>query len=89
MTSMSPDMEALKEQTKATWMAGNYGHFAKYLEPPALEFLAGLAIPPGTRLLDVSCGAGQIAIPAAQSGVQVTGIDIASNSIEQARARRR
>jgi SAM-dependent methyltransferase len=87
MTSMSPDMEALKARLKATWMAGDYGHFAKYLEPPALEFLARLAVPPGTQMLDVACGAGQISIPAARSGVRVTGIDIASNLIEQARAR--
>ena len=38
-------------------------------------------------MLDVGCGAGQIAIPAARAGVQVTGVDIAANSIEQARAR--
>lgn len=87
MTTLSPEMDALKTRLKATWMAGDYGHFAKYLEPPALEFLARLSILPGTQLLDVACGAGQIAIPAARSGVQVTGIDIASNLIEQARAR--
>lgn len=38
-------------------------------------------------MLDVACGAGQISIPAAQTGVRVTGVDIASNLIEQARAR--
>jgi SAM-dependent methyltransferase len=68
-------------------MSGDYGHFAKYLEPGALEFLARLAVAPGTRMLDVACGAGQIALPAARAGVQVTGVDIASNLIEQARAR--
>jgi ubiquinone/menaquinone biosynthesis C-methylase UbiE len=38
-------------------------------------------------MLDVACGAGQIAIPAARAGARVTGIDIASNWIEQARSR--
>lgn len=38
-------------------------------------------------MLDVGCGAGQIAIPAARTGVQVTGVDIATNLIEQACAR--
>lgn len=41
MASMPSDMDALKTRLKATWMAGDYGHFATYLEPPALEFLAG------------------------------------------------
>ena len=79
-------MAALKTRLKATWMAGDYGRFAKYLEPGALEFLERLAVAPGTRMLDVACGAGQIAFPAARAGVRVTGIDIAANLIEQARA---
>ena len=83
---MSPEMATLKTRLKATWMAGDYGRFAKYLEPGALEFLERLAVAPGTRMLDVACGAGQIAFPAARAGVRVTGIDIAANLIEQARA---
>ncbi len=88
-TLMTPEMEALKARLKATWMAGDYGHFATYLLPGALEFLERLAITPGTKMLDVACGAGQIAIPAARAGARVTGIDIASNLIEQARDRAR
>ncbi|MDP8952637.1 MAG: class I SAM-dependent methyltransferase [Actinomycetota bacterium] len=84
---MTPEMEALKARLKATWMAGDYGHFAKYLQPGALEFLERLPIQAGTRMLDVACGAGQIAIPAARAGARVTGVDIAANLIEQARAR--
>jgi 2-polyprenyl-3-methyl-5-hydroxy-6-metoxy-1,4-benzoquinol methylase len=84
---MTPEMESLKARLKATWMAGDYGYFAKYLEPGALEFLARLPIQTGTRMLDVACGAGQIAIPAAHAGAQVTGVDIATNLIEQARGR--
>ncbi|HEV2608707.1 MAG TPA: class I SAM-dependent methyltransferase [Noviherbaspirillum sp.] len=85
--AMSPEMEALKARLKATWMAGDYGHFARFLEPGALEFLARLQLQPGTSMLDVACGAGQIAIPAARAGIKATGIDIASNLIEQANQR--
>src|SRR5215208_5366550 len=84
---ITPEMEALKTRLKATWMSGDYGHFATYLEPGALEFLSRIPIEPGMRLLDVACGAGQISIPAARAGAKVTGIDIAPNLIEQARAR--
>ena len=84
---MAPEMETLKARLKATWMSGDYGTFAKYLEPGALEFLERISVPAGTRLLDVACGAGQISIPAARAGARVTGVDIATNSIEQARAR--
>jgi 2-polyprenyl-3-methyl-5-hydroxy-6-metoxy-1,4-benzoquinol methylase len=83
----TPEMQALKARLKATWIAGDYGHFAKYREPGALEFLGRLAVAPGTRILDVACGAGQIEIPAALAGAQVKGVDIASNLIDQARSR--
>ena len=86
---MTTEMQSLKTRLKATWMAGDYGHFAQYLEPGALEFFARLPIQAGTRVLDVACGAGQVAIPAARAGARVTGVDIATNSIEQARARAR
>ena len=43
---MTPEMEALKARLKATWMAGDYGTFAKYLEPGALEFLERLPSKP-------------------------------------------
>ena len=88
MTSeIIPEMAALKARLKATWMSGDYGRFATYLEPGALEFLSRIKIEPGARVLDVACGAGQTAIPMSRAGAKVTGVDIATNLIEQARAR--
>jgi SAM-dependent methyltransferase len=84
---VAPEMAALKARLKAMWMAGDYGHFARYLEPGAMEFFAGLGIVPGERVLDVACGAGQLALPAARAGAEVTGVDIASNLVAQAQAR--
>src|SRR6185437_1519783 len=87
MATMAPEMSALKTRLKTTWESGDYGIFAKYLEKGAIEFFDRLDIPPGTRLLDIACGAGQLTIPAARKGVQVTGIDLAANLVEQARSR--
>ena len=87
IAEITPEMEALKAGLKATWMSGDYGHFATYLEPGALEFLSRIKIEPGARVLDVACGAGQTAIPMSRAGAKVTGVDIATNLIEQARAR--
>jgi SAM-dependent methyltransferase len=39
------------------------------------------------KVLDVACGTGNLSIPAAKLSADVTGLDIASNLIEQARAR--
>lgn len=84
---MTPEMSALKTKLKTTWESGDYGVFAKYLEPGALEFFGRLHISPGTRLLDIACGAGQLTIPAARKGIQATGLDLADNLVQQARRR--
>ena len=85
--TMAPEMSALKTRLKTTWEAGDYGVFATYLEKGALEFFERLNIPPGARLLDVACGAGQLTLPAARKGIAVTGLDLAANLVAQARAR--
>ncbi|HZP80879.1 MAG TPA: class I SAM-dependent methyltransferase [Chthonomonadaceae bacterium] len=86
---MTPEMAALKARLKSTWEAGDYGFFARYLEPGALEFLNRLPLERGATLLDVGCGAGQLTIPAAKRGIKVTGLDLAQNLVDQARKRAR
>jgi SAM-dependent methyltransferase len=84
---MTSDLRMLKSRLKTAWESGDYGVFAAYLEKGAIEFFDRLEIRPGTRLLDVACGAGQLAIPAARRGIQVTALDLATNLVRQARAR--
>jgi len=81
------EMDQLKNGLRATWMSGDYGHFATHMEKGAQEFFDRLGVTPGTRLLDVACGAGQLALIAARAGADVTGCDIASNWLEQGRTR--
>lgn len=80
-------MEALKSKLKSTWESGDYGVFAKYLEPGALEFFERLNIPSGTKMIDIACGAGQLTIPAAKKGIDVVGVDLAQNLVDQANER--
>jgi SAM-dependent methyltransferase len=87
--SQQPDLSAIKSKMKATWEDGDYASFATYMEQGAVEILDGWNVSPGQRLLDVGCGSGQTAIPAARRGLYVTGIDIAENLIEHARKRAR
>jgi SAM-dependent methyltransferase len=81
------EIDALKSRLKATWMEGNYDYFSRFMESSAVEFLDRLNIQPGTRLLDVACGSGQLALIAARRGARVTGVDIATNAIAAARGR--
>lgn len=81
------DVDGFKVRAKATWMAGDYGRVAKFTEATAEDFIARRHIRSGARVLDVACGTGNLAIPAARAGAEVAGIDIAPNLLDQARLR--
>lgn len=87
MTERSDKVEELKSRLKATWMSGDYDVFSRFMEKDAEAFYKRLGVAPGSRVLDVGCGAGQLALIAAKAGAQVTGCDIATNWLEKARAR--
>src|SRR3954468_17390018 len=84
---VSKEFDELKTRLKATWMTGDYDLFSRFMENDAERFFLRLGIEPGTRVLDVGCGAGQLALIAAREGARVIGCDIATNWLESARAR--
>lgn len=86
-TAISPEMETLKTKLKTTWEAGDFAEIAKGIETTAEAFVDRLNIEPGTKVLDVACGSGNLAIIAAKKGAEVTGIDIAENLIDAAKRR--
>jgi len=86
-STLSTDVDSLKARLQHIWMAGDYDRFSRHMESGAREFYKRLMAAPGCRLLDVGCGSGQLALMAAKDGVEVTGVDIAGNSIARARAR--
>ena len=83
----NPDLDHLKQGMRKNWMAGDFGMVAAFTAQGAAEFVGRLKLQPGTRVLDVACGTGNEAIPAARTGAQVTGVDIATNLLQQARER--
>ena len=87
MSQAITELEGLKSKMKATWMSGDFDKVAQVYERDAAAFVERLALAPGTRVLDVACGTGNQSFPAARAGADVTGIDIATNLIETARAR--
>ena len=81
------EMDELKGRLKSIWAAGDYDRFSRYMEGGAREFYERLDLAPGCQVLDVACGSGQLALMAAKDGIEVTGVDIAGNLVERARAR--
>jgi ubiquinone/menaquinone biosynthesis C-methylase UbiE len=87
LATTTPDISTLKANLRATWMAGDFGVVARTISGSADDFIARLGIPPGSRVLDIACGTGNSALPLARAGAIVTGVDIATNLLEQARER--
>ena len=84
-TGTSTEMAALKTKLRATWIAGDFGQIARFYPDEAEAFINRLHLQPGMKVLDVACGTGNLALPAARAGADVTGVDIAPNLVEQAR----
>jgi ubiquinone/menaquinone biosynthesis C-methylase UbiE len=82
-----PNLAAVKAAQKTTWESGDFGQIARSIEHLAEKFMERRPLVPGARVLDVACGTGNLAIIAARRGCVVSGIDLASNLIAQARAR--
>ena len=79
--------DPVTERVRATWSSGDYGRIAKGIARGAGEFATRLGFEQLEHVLDVACGTGNVAIPAARLGAAVTGIDIAPNLIAQAQTR--
>ena len=86
-SAIASEVESVKTRLKNIWMVGDYDRFSRYMERSAREFYERLLVVPGYRLLDVGYGSGQLALMAAKDGLAVTGVDIASNWVERAKAR--
>ena len=87
MESASSQFAQLKSAMKTTWMSGDFGEVAKYAAREGEIFVSRLSLTPGQHVLDVACGTGNATIPAARTGAQVIGVDIATNLLDQARQR--
>ncbi len=89
ISTITPELDGLKGRLKSTWMAGDYDQFSRYMENNTREFYDHLTVYPGCEMLDVACGSGGLALLAARDGINVTGVDIAANSVARATARAR
>jgi 2-polyprenyl-3-methyl-5-hydroxy-6-metoxy-1,4-benzoquinol methylase len=87
LTTSNQPIQQIKDFMRASWMAGDFGVVAKTIAGSGESFIDRLPIRSGARVLDVACGTGNTAIPLARKGAVVTGVDIATNLLVQARER--
>jgi ubiquinone/menaquinone biosynthesis C-methylase UbiE len=74
-------MTATTNPNKALWEKGDFTQIAASMRESGEELVGKLGITDGLQVLDLGCGDGTTAIPEAQLGADVLGVDIASNLV--------
>src|SRR2546426_6914934 len=72
---------------KALWEKGDFTRIAESMRESGEALVTALGITDGLEVLDLGCGDGTTAVPAARLGANVLGVDIASNLVEAGNAR--
>lgn len=72
---------------QALWEKGDFTHIAATMRESADAVVASQGITAGMDMLDLACGDGDTALPAARRGANVVGIDIARNLVAAATKR--
>ena len=66
---------------KVLWEKGDFTRIAASMRESGEALVQRLGIKPGMKVLDLGCGDGTTAVPAAKLGADVLGVDIASNLV--------
>lgn len=74
---------------KALWEKGDFTRIAQSMRESGEELVARIGVAQGQKVLDLGCGDGTTALPAARRGAEVLGVDIARNLVEAGNKRAR
>lgn len=72
---------------KALWEKGDFTRIARNMRGSGEVLVGSLGVGPGMKVLDLGCGDGTTALPAARLGADVLGVDIAANLVAAGNAR--
>ena len=84
---MSTQTEPPVNPNKALWEKGDFTRIAEAMRDSGEALVATLGVTPGLDVLDLGCGDGTTAVPEAQLGANVLGVDIAENLVAAGNAR--
>ena len=79
--------EGTMNPNKALWEKGDFTRIAASMRESGEALVGDLDISSGLQVLDLGCGDGTTAVPAARLGADVLGVDIASNLVAAGNAR--
>jgi len=80
-------MTTITNPNKTLWEQGDFTRIAASMRTSGEALVKRIGIGPGIDVLDLGCGDGTTAVPAALAGANVRGIDIASNLVDAGTAR--
>jgi SAM-dependent methyltransferase len=69
-------VEEFKERQRTMWAAGDYATLSEHIRDVGEVVVARVGVESRTTVLDVACGTGNAAIPAARAGARVTALDL-------------
>jgi SAM-dependent methyltransferase len=72
---------------QALWEKGDFTRIAESMRESGEAVVQGLGVIQGLKVLDLGCGDGTTALPAARRGADVLGVDIARNLVAAGNAR--
>ncbi len=82
-------IEEYKQVQRAMWSAGDYAALSEYIADVGERVVERAGAEAGMRVLDVACGTGNAAMPAARAGARVTGLDLVPELLEAGREKAR
>ena len=82
-------MSTTVNPNKALWEKGDFTRIAESMRESGEALVATLGVTEGMKVLDLGCGDGTTAVPAAKLGADVLGVDIASNLVQAGNERAR
>ena len=82
-------MNAPINPNKALWEKGDFTRIAESMRQSGEALVQRIGVAKGSNVLDLGCGDGTTAIPAAKLGAEVLGVDIASNLVAAGNKRAR
>ena len=84
---MAAQPDEFKVRQRAVWDAGDYATLSEHIADVGELVVARAGIEQGMSVLDVACGTGNAAIPAARAGARVTALDLVPKLLQQGRAK--